>query len=152
MAIGIVTTAGWTDTTPATVFGHTRRRADRDFLAAAPLDEGLLPEVIMGGDGRYLLPEAVSGGRRTDGRNLFDEYEAAGYTVVTTAEELDSAMAHACARTAGHVPLGDMNVWLDRNVYTDNLGDFPDQPGVVDMTLSALEVLGQNERWLLPDG
>ncbi len=40
---------------------------------------------------------------------------------------------------------GDMNVWLDRNVYTDNLGDFPDQPGLVDMTLSALDVLAQNE-------
>lgn len=52
MAIGIVTTAGWTDATPAAVFGHTRRRGDRDFLAAEPLDEGLMPEVIMGGDGR----------------------------------------------------------------------------------------------------
>jgi alkaline phosphatase len=146
MAIGIVTTAGWTDATPAAVFGHTRRRADREFLAAAPLDEGLLPEVIMGGDGRYLLPEAVSGGRRTDGRNLFDEYEAAGYTVVTTAEELNSAMsAGAPEKLLGMFHSGDMNVWLDRNVYTDNLGDFPDQPGVVDMTLSALEVLGQNE-------
>src|SRR5690606_37227516 len=40
---------------------------------------------------------------------------------------------------------GDMNVWLDRNVYTDNLGDFADQPGVVEMTLSALDVLSQNE-------
>ncbi len=129
MAIGIVTTAGWTDATPAAVFGHTRRRADRDFLAAAPLDEGLMPEVIMGGDGRYMLPEAVTGGRRTDERNLFDEYEAAGYTVATTAEELNTAMSEgAPEKLLGMFHSGDMNVWLDRNVFTDNLGDFTDQP------------------------
>lgn len=146
MSIGIVTTAGWTDATPAAVFGHTRRRADRDFLAAAPLDEGLLPEVILGGDGRYMLPEAVSGGRRTDERNLFDEYEAAGYTVVTTAEELSAALSEGTPeKLLGMFHSGDMNVWLDRNVFTDNLGDFTDQPGLVDMTLSALDVLGQNE-------
>ena len=146
MSIGIVTTAGWTDATPAAVFGHTRRRGDREFLAAAPLDEGLMPEVIMGGDGRYMLPEAVAGGRRKDGRNMFDEYEAAGYTVVTTATELQNAMsAETPEKLLGIFNSGDMNVWLDRNVYTDNLGDFPDQPGLVDMTLSALEILGQNE-------
>lgn len=146
MAIGIVTTAGWTDATPAAVFGHTRRRGDRDFLAAAPLDEGLMPEVIMGGDGRYMLPEAVAGGRRKDGRNMFDEYEAAGYTVVTTAAELQEAMnAGTPEKLLGMFHSGDMNVWLDRNVFTDNLGDFTDQPGLVDMTLSALDVLGQNE-------
>lgn len=146
MSIGIVTTAGWTDATPAAVFGHTRRRGDREFLAAEPLDEGLMPEVIMGGDGRYMLPEAVAGGRRKDGRNMFDEYEAAGYTVVTTATELQNAMsAETPEKLLGIFNSGDMNVWLDRNVYTDNLGDFPDQPGLVDMTLSALEILGQNE-------
>lgn len=146
MSIGIVTTAGWTDATPAAVFGHTRRRADRDFLAAAPLDEGLMPEVIMGGDGRYMIPEAVTGGRRTDERNLFDEYEAAGYTVVTTAEELDAAMSEGTPeKLLGMFHSGDMNVWLDRNVYTDNVSDFADQPGLVDMTLDALDVLVQNE-------
>lgn len=146
MAIGIVSTAGWTDATPAAVFGHTRRRGDREFLAAEPLDEGLMPEVIMGGDGRYMLPEAVAGGRRKDGRNLFDEYEAAGYTVVTTATELQDAMsAGAPEKLLGIFQSGDMNVWLDRNVFTDNLGDFPDQPGLVDMTLSALDVLAQND-------
>ncbi len=146
MSVGIVTTSGWTDATPGAVFGHTRRRADRDFLAAQPLDEGLLPEVIMGGDGRYMLPEDVAGGRRKDGRNLFDEYEAAGYTIVTTADELESAMSEGTPeKLLGMFHSGDMNVWLDRNVFTDNLGDFPDQPGLVDMTLSALDVLGQNE-------
>lgn len=146
MAIGIVTTAGWTDATPAAVFGHTRRRADRDFLAAVPLDEGLMPEVIMGGDGRYMLPETVSGGQRDDERSLFAEYEAAGYSVVTTAEELSAAMREGTLeRLLGIFHSGDMDAWLDRNVYTDDLGDFSDQPGLVEMTLSALDVLGQNE-------
>jgi alkaline phosphatase len=38
-----------------------------------------------------------------------------------------------------------MNVWLDRNVFTDNQGPFTDQPGLVEMTNAALEVLGTNE-------
>lgn len=106
----------------------------------------------MGGDGRYMLPEAVAGGRRTDGRNLFDEYEAAGYTIVTTAEELESAMSEeAPEKLLGMFHSGDMNVWLDRNVYTENLGDFTDQPSLVDMTLSARAAQPARER-LLPDG
>jgi alkaline phosphatase len=62
--IGIVTTSDWTDATPAAVFGHTRRRADRAFLAATPLDEGLLPEVIMCCDARDMLPQNVEGSAR----------------------------------------------------------------------------------------
>ncbi|MBW7882667.1 MAG: alkaline phosphatase [Caldilineaceae bacterium] len=146
MAIGIVTTSGWTDATPAAVFAHTRRRGDRDFIAAEALDEGLVPEVIMGGDGRYMIPSDVAGGRREDGRNLFDEYEAAGYTVVTTATELEEAMSEGTPeKLLGIFHSSDMSVWLDRNVYTDNLGDFTDQPGLPDMTVAALDVLAQNE-------
>jgi alkaline phosphatase len=77
---------------------------------------------------------------------MFDEYEAAGYTVVTTAAELETAMGEGTPeRLLGMFHSGDMNVWLDRNVFTDNLGDFTDQPGLVDMTVTALDVLAQNE-------
>jgi alkaline phosphatase len=38
----------------------------------------------------------------------------------------------------------DLNVWLDRNVYKDNLGSLTDQPGLVDMTMAALQVLNTN--------
>jgi alkaline phosphatase len=147
MSVGIVTTADWTDATPAAVFAHTRDRGDREEIAAVPLDSGLLPEVIMGGGGRYMLPETIEGGRRTDGRNLFDEYEAAGYTVVTDATSLAGIDPASTEHLLGLFHSSDMNVWLDRNVYTDNLGDFADQPGLVEMTETALEVLAKD-----PDG
>lgn len=143
MSVGIVSTANWTDATPAAVYGHTRRRADLNYLAASPLDEGLMPEVIMGGGARQMIPEEVAGGRRDDGRNLFDEYEAAGYTVVTTAAEL-AALDETPSHLLGLFSSNHMNVWLDRNVYTDNIDEGTDQPGLVEMTLTALDVLGQN--------
>lgn len=92
-----------------------------------------------------MVPETMEGGRRTDGRNLFDEYEAAGYTVVTTATELASVDPSSAERILGIFNSSDLNVWLDRNVFTDNLGSFPDQPGLVEMTEAALELLGQDE-------
>ncbi|MBX3029656.1 MAG: alkaline phosphatase [Chloroflexi bacterium] len=145
MSVGIVTTADWTDATPAAVFAHTRRRGDQADIAAAPLDSGLLPEVILGGGANWMLPETVEGGRRADGRDLFDEYEAAGYSIVTDATELATAGAAPPERLLGLFHSGNMNVWLDRNVFTDNQGSFTDQPGLVAMTNTALEILGTNE-------
>jgi alkaline phosphatase len=145
MSVGIVTTAEYQDATPAAVFAHTRRRADYPYIAAAPLDSGLLPEVIMGGGARALLPQSVEGSRRQDDRDLFVEYEEAGYTVVTTASELVDAFSESTPeRLLGIFNPGNMNTWLDRNVFTDNLRSFTDQPELVDMTLTALEVLNQN--------
>jgi alkaline phosphatase len=145
MATGIVTTADWTDATPAAVFAHTRRRADRPEIAAAALDSGLLPEVILGGGARYMLPQSVEGSRREDDRDLFAEYEAAGYSVVLNATDLLTATEEAPPeRLLGLFHPADMNVWLDRNVYTDNLEEYTDQPGLDQMTLAALEVLQAN--------
>jgi alkaline phosphatase len=47
-----------------------------------------------------------------------------------------------------------MNVWLDRNVYTDNLDEYTDQPGLPEMTTAALDVLqaspnGSANGWFL---
>lgn len=148
MSIGVVTTSDWTDATPNAVFGYGRDRSNtaRSGYAAQGLDEGLMPEVILGGGARYMLPAGADGSRREDERDLFAEYEAAGYTVVTTGTELNDAINGEMLpeRLLGMFHPSDMNVWLDRNVFTDNLGDFPDQPGLVDMTIAALEVLGQN--------
>lgn len=149
MSIGIVATSDYSDATPAAVWAHGRDRSDanRAVYALSPLDGGLLPEVIMGGGARRLLPQSAEGSRRTDDRDGFAEYEAAGYTIVTSATELFEALAAGTApeRILGVFVPNDLNVWLDRNVYTDNLGDFTDQPGLVDMTLGALEVLNTNE-------
>ncbi len=145
MSVGSITTSDWTDATPAAVWAHGRDRgeANRAEYAVQPLDGGLLPAVIMGGGSRRLLPSTVEGSRRRDDRDVFAEYEAAGYTIVTTATEM--AATTGAERMLGVFTPSDLSVWLDRNVYTENLGDFTDQPGLVEMTLAALDVLGQNE-------
>lgn len=47
MSIGIITQAESTDATPAAMVGHTRRRANQDFLAKSYLDDNHRPDVIM---------------------------------------------------------------------------------------------------------
>lgn len=146
MAIGVVTTSDWTDATPAAVWAHGRNRSDpvRQYFATSALDEGLKPDVIMGGGSARMIPKATAGSRRTDERNVIADYEKAGYTVVTNKTELTAAMAKAPKSVMGLFQSSDMNVWLDRNVYKDNAKNFPDQPGLVDMTVSALDVLKTN--------
>jgi alkaline phosphatase len=145
MSVGIVTTADFSDATPAAVWAHGRNRSSRnraDYVAQALAFQ---PEVLMGGGGRYMLPQSVEGSRRSDDRDMYAEFADAGYTTVTTATELNEALsAGTPERLLGVFHQSDMNVWLDRNVFTDNLGKFPDQPGLVDMTIAALEVLNQN--------
>lgn len=145
-AIGVVTTSDFTDATPAAVWSHTRRRADAEYISAAPLDQELYPEVIFGGGARWLLPQTATGSGRKDDRDLFAEYEEAGYAIATTASELQELFEDgAPERVLGIFHPSNLNVWLDRNVYTENLGDFTDQPGLVELTELALEVLGENE-------
>ncbi len=145
-AIGVVTTADYSDATPASVWAHGRNRGDgnRAAYVVQSLESGI--DVLMGGGARRLLPQSAEGSRRSDDRDMFAEFEAAGYTVVTTATELGEAMGADAMPTQllGIFHPGDLNVWLDRNVYTENVGDFTDQPGLVDMTTAALDVLGQN--------
>lgn len=147
MSVGIVTTADWSDATPAAVFGHGRDRSagNRAAYVAQVLDGGWMPEVIMGGGANYMLPSTAEGSRRGDERDMFTEYEAAGYTVATTTTEMNDAVAAGATKLLGIYHSADMNVWLDRNVYSDNLGNFPDQPGLVEMTVAALSILSTSE-------
>lgn len=148
MSVGVVTTSDFSDATPAAVWAHGRNRGDgnRAAYVVQALEGGYI-DVLMGGGARRLLPQSVEGSRRSDDRDMFAEYEAAGFSIATTATELSALMG---ADALPELLLGvfhssDLNVWLDRNVYTDNVGDFADQPGLVDMTMAAIDVLAGNE-------
>lgn len=155
-SIGIVSNAEYVDATPAAAWGHGRQRNNAtradyalqlvgDGTMADRLMGGVMPEVIFGGGSAYLLPQSTDGSRRGDDVDVVALYEEAGYTVVETASEMMEAVDGGAEMLAGFFHPGNMNVWLDRNVYTDNLGDFTDQPGLEDMTLAALEILSQND-------
>lgn len=155
MSVGIVTTAYMQDATPAAAFGHSRERNSRsrsDFMLQAIGDERslgspfvtVMPDVYLGGGARFILPNTVDGSARQDDIDVFALYEENGYTVATTNTELQAAV-EAGGAILGVFASNNIDTWLDRNVYTDNLGMNTDQPGLVDMTVAALEVLSRNE-------
>lgn len=158
MSVGVVTTAEVQDATPAAVWAHTRRRDEKAAITAQALNGckdcvyAVQPDVLMGGGGKYFLPD-----ESIDGSNMYQNYSDAGYTVTYTREEmLAAAEDPATEKLLTITHAGNMEVWLDRNVYVDNMnmtenspkGDDvapTDQPNLDEMVMSALKILSKNE-------
>jgi len=161
MAVGLVTTADVTDATPAAFFAHTRRRARYRAIAAQALEPERFIDVYMGGGYDKFLPASDPGSHpeTKDERNLLDEARAEGVRVVTTRTELRAALAERPRRLWGLFRPGNMNVYLDREVFRDPRvlggktgldpkelvgGPWLDQPTLWEMTEAALAVLEQS--------
>ncbi|GEO81356.1 alkaline phosphatase [Pararhodospirillum oryzae] len=140
-AVGVVVTSELEDATPAAVFAHTRKRAEK--AAIADMIMALKPDVLLGGGSAYFLPQAVPGSKRKDDKDLIQDARAAGYTVATTSTELKAA---GPGPLLGLFHTGNMDVALDRmQLKKGTVAKFPDQPGLVDMTQAALDRLSQNK-------
>ena len=132
-AVGIVTTARVTHATPAAVYAHASSRDREDDIAEqlvpggagynARLGSGL--DVVFGGGREQFLPWT-----RPDGRNLLAELRAQGYAYVEDAAGLDALGAGS--RVVGLFNWSHMSYELDRGSH---------EPGIVDMTAKAIEVL-----------
>ena len=149
MSIGIVTTAEVQDATPAAVFAHTRRRSEYADIMDQALQPGQMPDVYMGGGRASFLPQSVEGSRREDDRDLVEEFKDKGFAYAGTRAELNQVMAAGTPdKLLGTFHNGNLNVYIDRQVTPDPevLGDFPDQPGLVEMTKAALKVLEKNDK------
>jgi len=153
MKVGIVTTAQVQDATPASAYSHVRRRGEKAAITSQAINGcascvlPVMPDVLMGGGGKYFLPD-----RSIDGSNMFDKYAAKGYTVTHTAKDMAAAASNPATKkllTISH--RSNMDVWLDRHMYTNNLraskndptgeGKVLDQPDLEAMSMAALEVL-----------
>lgn len=148
MAIGVVTTAEIQDATPAAVWAHTRRRSEYLAIMDQVLDPSRTPDVLMGGGLASLIPQSQKGSKRKDERNLVNEFRTLGYTVAMNGSELAKAVSgRAPEKLLGQFHLGNMNVYLDRQAVRNPavLGDFPDQPNLMEMTAAALKVLEKKE-------
>lgn len=146
MATGLVTTAEIEDATPAAMFSHTRRRSEKQYIADQLLDDPMhQPDVILGGGSAYFIPKSTAGSKRSDERNLLADFGKAGYTLVGNATELNAAKNPG--KLLGLFHPGDMNVFIDRNYTRDpkTLGPYTDQPGLVNMTEKALDVLSNSK-------
>jgi len=146
MAIGVVTTSEIQDATPAAVWAHTRLRAEYIEIMDQALNEGQRPHVLLGGGRASLLPQSEEGSRREDDRDLIEEFEDLGYAYAGTRKELQAALAEDPTHLLGLFTLGNMNAYIDRehDPDPDLLGEFTDQPTLIEMTAAALDVLQRN--------
>ncbi|MEN0036664.1 MAG: alkaline phosphatase [Cellvibrio sp.] len=144
-ATGVVSTTRITHATPATTYSHVCNRNGENTIAAqmvpngagfnAALGNGI--DVVLGGGLRHFLPSTVSGGRRTDSRNLVEEMKTAGYTYATNTSELLAA-ANTTNKLLGLFTSSDMSYELDRNPTAE--------PSLSEMTGKAIDILNQREK------
>lgn len=153
-AWGAVSTAFLADATPIALTAHTRSRG---FYG--PLIEQALhgvnnyswthaggPDVFFGGGAENFLPGSGS----YLGKDYYAEFAAEGYTVALNKTALLAAPTTEPA--LGVFCKANLPVWLDRNVFTDVLSTYTndpsgaqaaalDLPGLKDMTLKAVDIL-----------
>lgn len=142
-SVGIVTTSELQDATPAALFAHTRRRAEKAAINTQIFD--LKPEVILGGGSAYFLPQSVAGSKRKDDIDHIEGFKEAGYALATTRGELEAAAGSNTGKVLGLFHTGNMDTTLDREfLKKGSVEKFPEQPGLVDMTKAALGQLSKN--------
>jgi alkaline phosphatase len=153
-AIGVVSTAFLADATPIALTGHTRTRGHYGPLIDQMLNgvtnytwtkfDG--PDVLFGAGAEQFIPGSGS----YKGQNYYDLFAKKGYSISLNKTAL--ATASNSSKALGVFCTSNLPVWLDRNVYKNNLAKFIndptgnksaalDLPGLKEMTLKAIDVL-----------
>ncbi|KAF3056284.1 Alkaline phosphatase H [Daldinia childiae] len=153
-AWGAVSTAAISDATPIALTGHSRSR----YAYGSLVDQGLNsvtnyswtnqggPDVWFGGGAEQFYPNSDS----YEGKDYYDAFSKAGYEISlnkTSLLELGNSSRALGIFCKSHFP-----VWLDRNIFTENLDSFEndplgsdnpalDLPGLKEMTLKAIDIL-----------
>ncbi|KAH6658439.1 protein tyrosine phosphatase [Truncatella angustata] len=151
---GAVSTAFLADATPIALTAHTRSR-----YAYGPLIDQALnsvtnytwtdhggPDVYFGGGAEQFLPGSGS----YQGKDYYAAFAEANYTIAQNKTSL--ASLSNTEKALGVFCKSNLPVWLDRNVLTDNLKSFSndpngakapalDLPGLKEMTLKAIDIL-----------
>lgn len=124
-ATGLITTARLTHATPAGWVASVVDRNNEDTIASQYLD--FAPDVLLGGGARHF-----DSATRSDGRDLFAEFRAAGYEVLRSTGDLARSNASRVmgAFTQGHLPFE-----IDRRYQS------ADAPSLADLTTRGLNVL-----------
>ncbi|KAI0396753.1 alkaline phosphatase H [Xylariaceae sp. FL0594] len=155
-AWGAVSTAAIADATPIALTGHSRSR----YAYGALVEQALRsvtenytwtdhkgPDVFFGGGAEQFY----AGSRDSyEGKDYYAEFSKSGYDISlnrTSLLKLGNASKALGIFCRSHLP-----VWLDRNVFKENLANFAndplgakapalDLPGLKDMTLKAVDIL-----------
>jgi alkaline phosphatase len=144
MSVGIVSDAELQDATPGAMVAHTRRRADKQYIADQLLASKA--EVILGGGSAYFYPQSQKGSKRKDESNLVDAFKADGYQIALTKQELIAAAENKNTKKLfGVFHPDNMDGSLDRLFLKKNtVSQYPNQPDLTEMTQSAIDVLSKN--------
>lgn len=144
MSVGIVSDAELQDATPGAMVAHTRRRADKQYIADQLLSSGA--EVILGGGSAYFYPQSVKGSKRKDDQNLVDAFKLKGYQIALTKQELASSSENKnTQKLFGVFHPDNMDGSLDRLYLKKNtVEQYPNQPDLTQMTQAAINVLSRN--------
>ena len=144
MSVGIVSDAELQDATPGAMVAHTRRRADKQYIADQLFSSGA--EVILGGGSAYFYPQSTKGSKRKDEKNLIENFKADGYQLAFTKQELLAAAENKNTKKLfGVFHPDNMDGSLDRLYLGKNtVQQYPNQPDLTEMTKSAIEVLSRN--------
>ena len=144
MSVGIVSDAELQDATPGAMVAHTRRRADKQYIADQLLASKA--EVILGGGSAYFYPQSSKGSKRKDENNLVDAFKADGYQVALTKQELIAAAENKNTKKLfGVFHPDNMDGSLDRFYLKKNtVPQYPNQPDLTEMTQSAIDILSKN--------
>lgn len=114
------------------------------------------PDVLFGGGAEQFNPGKAS----YKGQDYYKLFQGKGYNVVQNNTALGATPNNA--KTLGIFSTSNLPVWLDRNVYKQNLNkknspdgsgrNATDVPGLKEMTLKAIDILTtrhRNEGWFL---
>lgn len=168
LATGIISTARITHATPAATFAHISNRdwEHNGQLPAAAVASGVKDiaaqlidnfgrggigdgiEVILGGGRAYFLPNTETDpeypsvtGKRTDGRNLAEEYvNKFGGEVIWNKDQFDAIDPRSTKKLAGLFEPSHMQYEQDRP------NDTAGEPSLAEMTDKAIDILSNNKK------
>jgi glycerophosphoryl diester phosphodiesterase len=163
-AVGIINSGFIAEPGSGVFLADVENRGQTEEITAEILESGA--EVILGGGETDYLPEGEIGvfgeeGTREDGRNLIEEAQAMGYTVVYTREQLLNVDPEETDKLLGIFAAQDtyndeFEDELRRQGFVEENGDLiyygqppinPNPPTVAEMTEVGLSILSQD-----PDG
>lgn len=135
---GLVVTTRITDATPAAFSSHVDYRFQEDLIAQHQLGEyplGRLVDLILGGGRCHFYPSSISGGCRTDSRNLIEE--AKDWQYVGNRQEFDAL------KLGENVSLPLLGLLADGDIPYDLDRDSEVYPSLAEQTKVALTALSK---------
>lgn len=138
MNTGLISTARITHATPGAFGANVLDRSMENEIAVQYLENNI--DFLAGGGYRHFLPQTVEGSSREDNRDLFREYEEAGYAVFRSAEDTQ--------RFRDYQPSADSKI-----LYTPNRTHMQyeidrvdsEEPSLAELTEKGIEALTAND-------